>query len=244
MTYSCIKCDKIFNREIDLERHNNRKIPCDRKLQCQRCFKEFKLSGDLKRHMYKKNKCYDKRSDLELVLKIEETKMVVAKTNLELEKEKNKSKMACRDINITINNNITNINKFTVVPMSWNKSYDVIKDDDVIQTTQNVFRYQYNNDGFPEDRCIIIKDGQIFGIKDGKLKPFDEIREYVNENIRQQVSDLQRYFALDEDIQIAFNITRKTLPERKTKLIDKLYPFVSNSRNQGIVKKQLILAME
>ena len=34
MTFNCEKCERVFNREIDLTRHMNRKILCDRQLKC------------------------------------------------------------------------------------------------------------------------------------------------------------------------------------------------------------------
>jgi hypothetical protein len=37
----------------------NRKIPCNRELNCNRCVKDFKLLGNLKQHLNKKNKYQD-----------------------------------------------------------------------------------------------------------------------------------------------------------------------------------------
>ncbi len=46
----CIKCNKEFNTNQDLNRHLSRKIPCDRILQCFKCLKEFKTKFNLERH--------------------------------------------------------------------------------------------------------------------------------------------------------------------------------------------------
>ena len=54
MSFPCSKCNKVFKRNIDLNRHINRKIPCDRKLECNRCFKNFNQKCDLLSHMNKK----------------------------------------------------------------------------------------------------------------------------------------------------------------------------------------------
>ena len=37
MSFNCDKCEKIFQREEHLNRHLNRKIPCDREISCPRC---------------------------------------------------------------------------------------------------------------------------------------------------------------------------------------------------------------
>ena len=77
MHFSCEKCDKIFERKEHLERHNTRKLPCNRETLCNRCGKDFNQASDLIRHLNKKYKCQDNRNMKELDLRIEETKLQV-----------------------------------------------------------------------------------------------------------------------------------------------------------------------
>ena len=74
MSFTCEKCGKICDREIDLKRHMGRKIPCDRQLVCNKCSKEFTKMSHYKQHMNKKNPCVDKET-LRLMLQIEEEKL-------------------------------------------------------------------------------------------------------------------------------------------------------------------------
>ena len=74
MSIVCDKCDKIFKRNIDLNRHMNRKIPCDRKLECNRCFKIFDHKHHLLSHINKINKCYNKRNEMEIQEEIKNKK--------------------------------------------------------------------------------------------------------------------------------------------------------------------------
>ena len=49
--YKCPKCDKIFQGEYKLNRHINRKYPCDKdSRQCKKCKKFFYDSSTRKRH--------------------------------------------------------------------------------------------------------------------------------------------------------------------------------------------------
>ena len=64
MTFQCEKCDKKFERQLYLTRHNERKIPCNRDLTCERCFKEFTQLGHLKNHMSRKFLCDNKKEEL------------------------------------------------------------------------------------------------------------------------------------------------------------------------------------
>ena len=101
MTFQCINCEKIFERQLYLDRHMSRKIPCDRILQCPRCFMNFTIVGNLKQHVNRKNPCYDKKGELELTLKIKETELEIEKTKL----KSNAVQVAGRDINNTYNIN-------------------------------------------------------------------------------------------------------------------------------------------
>jgi hypothetical protein len=105
MINTCVKCGKTYNREIDLCRHMNRKIPCNRKLSCDLCFKNFTRLGDLKRHMNKKRPCVNS-DDLKVVLaNLEIVKLKVMlelrHADIILEQEKTKQVEAKKITNIT-----------------------------------------------------------------------------------------------------------------------------------------------
>lgn len=53
----CIKCKKIFSTFQMLEKHGNRKIPCDNVIRCDRCGKVFKITSSLRRHQMRKTPC-------------------------------------------------------------------------------------------------------------------------------------------------------------------------------------------
>jgi len=57
MVLKCSKCNNTFNSEYVLNKHLNRKIPCDTILQCTRCDKVFKTIRDLNSHENRKFPC-------------------------------------------------------------------------------------------------------------------------------------------------------------------------------------------
>jgi uncharacterized C2H2 Zn-finger protein len=241
MSFNCEKCERVFNRQNHLDKHMNRKIPCDRKLKCPRCFQEFNILGNLKQHVNKKNKCYDRKNELELQIKLEETKNRGKELDLKIAKQPI-TQIAGRDINNTTNN----INNFTLVPMTWSDAYDNTIPGDVIQTLKNYFKYHYNNEEFPDNKCLIIKKGKIYAIKDDKLIDFDNLRSEINIHIRRQVDNvLDNYSPLDEETLISYNLLQRNplLENDKIKTVEKIHPFVLNSRNTGVVKKQMISAV-
>ena len=82
----CSKCNKVFKRNIDLNRHINRKIPCDRKLECNRCFMKFDKKCNLLNHINKKNKCHNRRSEAEIQDSIKTKSLTEAEIQLEIKK--------------------------------------------------------------------------------------------------------------------------------------------------------------
>ena len=57
MVFICIKCNKSFKFNVELNRHLKRKIPCDRIIECTVCTAQFKTLQLLKRHTNRKKKC-------------------------------------------------------------------------------------------------------------------------------------------------------------------------------------------
>jgi uncharacterized Zn-finger protein len=101
MSFLCVKCNKLFSRYVDLERHLNRKIPCNR------YFKQFSQLSNLKTHMYKKTPCENKQEQMSLSLKIEQEK-----TKQEQEKTK-QSKITTQQTTENIYNiKIANVEKY------------------------------------------------------------------------------------------------------------------------------------
>ena len=91
MSFKCDKCNFSFIRVIDLERHKNRKIPCDRVLKCNKCNKVFSQKSNLEKHMQRKKSCINKEEVSNLpVLKLQEQ---VLRLQIKLEKERNKGKL-------------------------------------------------------------------------------------------------------------------------------------------------------
>jgi len=101
MVCICIKCKKEFSTNYHLNRHHQRKIPCDRVIQCDNCLMIFKTKQILSNHQNRKTPC--KKVDLEQEVK-----------KLKAENEKLKLKEENRILNQTINNNSNNTQNNTV----------------------------------------------------------------------------------------------------------------------------------
>jgi hypothetical protein len=249
--WNCKNCTKGFEREDHLIRHMNRKTHCYNELACQRCFKSFTKISDLKRHIGKKIPCYDKKGEMILELKIEETKLKQKEIDLKIVKA-SQPQTAGRDIN---NTNIETQNNITI--NNYHHEYnrprqfieDMIVSNDLIQTIQNLFKNQYNNSKYKENQCIKIKDNKIFALlktDDGfKELGYAEIKPHIKQHIKTQVDDiLQEHSELSDDDMISFNIAQKDFIERgKIQTVKKIPSYVNNERNNGIVKSQLKLAL-
>ena len=102
----CIKCNKIFNSNRDLQRHLDRKIKCDRVLECDNCKKKFKTIQNLNKHLNNKKKCEKLDPEIEnVILKLEKEVLELKIENIELKQINNINNGT---INSTINNNINN----------------------------------------------------------------------------------------------------------------------------------------
>jgi uncharacterized C2H2 Zn-finger protein len=238
MTFQCTNCEKIFNRNIDLDRHNDRKIPCDRILQCPRCFMNFTIAGNLKQHVNKKNQCYDKKGELDLLLKIEQEK--TKQKELEL-KVINKTQIAGRDINN--NHNTYNINEGAFsINFTLSEAHDAVVIDDIQSTMTKLVSLIFNNPEFPENKCIKVNGKDIFINVDGKLTPFDEARIHFNEKFLKQVNHTTNEFRkFDDEIidQNGWNQKKDYLCDNRINTLDKIPPYVKKDRNTGKIKKTI-----
>lgn len=99
--FQCVKCQKTFKLKSILNRHYNRKTPCDQKIihKCYNCLKEFPNKTDLTRHNNRKFPCKKVDPIIE---------------NYELKLENAELRHAKTINNITNNNNQQNIYNITI----------------------------------------------------------------------------------------------------------------------------------
>jgi len=55
--YKCQLCNKIFNNKSNLNKHLNKKNPCNKIIICLNCNKIFTTQNNLNKHLNKKNRC-------------------------------------------------------------------------------------------------------------------------------------------------------------------------------------------
>lgn len=77
MTFQCDNCDKVFYRQLHLDQHMSRKIPCNKELKCGRCGKEFTKKYDLKNHQNRRYPCDNKREEIILALELKDKELKI-----------------------------------------------------------------------------------------------------------------------------------------------------------------------
>ena len=250
MSFTCYKCDKIFKRQLYLTRHENRKIPCDIDLSCARCGKEFNQPYILKKHLNNKKKCEDKRICLELELKIAETNLKIAETKVKGEEVKLKQVLAEKPSN-TFNiegdmYNITNIiNVNSGINYTLGEVNKMIVIDDTNASFVNFIKMHFNNDEFPNNKCIKIVGHKIFINENDKLVQFDTARNSFNSKVSTQLGCITNDFTKysDEEIdQFGFQQKKDYLGGEKVSTLEKIDPYIKNTRNKGEVKKAIMSA--
>lgn len=173
MQFVCQACDKEFSRLIDLTRHKEKKIPCDKILQCRRCDKVFNTQQSHDRHLARKIPCVKADRDirkLELQLEIEKQKTITEQEKQKTEQEKQKTKSIVSASTITVNNNITfntNVNKINFNTFKeYHKKADVesliSEPEDPVDTMISLLTHIYNNEKYPERQCIKSDGTQLF----------------------------------------------------------------------------------
>ena len=250
MSFPCSKCNKVFKRNIDLNRHINRKIPCDRKLECNRCFKNFNQKCDLLSHMNKKNKCHNRRSEAEIQDSIKTKSLTEAEIQLEIKKLevelKDKTikelelqlKLAPKKIpNINIYNNcIFNIGEFKEIPMNVSDIENLISDQDSKNDIiQKLSKFMFNNKSYPDNQCLGSFQGNVFGKINGKLHQYIDIAPHINMLFQKQCNEISRSLEYNEERLIRQN--KKILLKEsiyKNKMIKNIPEFINNESEKII----------
>jgi hypothetical protein len=107
----CEKCNKEFKSIYNLNKHKNKKIPCNKIIKCDICLTEFKRNEHLTNHLNRKNKCI--KVDLKnKILELEHKNELLAHKNeiLELKLENANLKNSIIPSNAPITNNTMNNN--------------------------------------------------------------------------------------------------------------------------------------
>jgi hypothetical protein len=213
MGVACIKCDRIFTSHVYLTRHINRKIPCDRKLECGRCGKEFTQLSNFNSHINRKNPCAIKEKvivnkclELELAKEItkqkdkavELAKEITKQKDKEFKQEQEKTKQAKLNKGKTVINNNTiqnifgdqhthihNIDEIQLVkpPSIW-YAEQLIKTNNTLETLKCLIKYQFNNDEYPKNKCLKNHDGEIYSKMNNKAVLFNKYKYSLIETIQ------------------------------------------------------------
>jgi hypothetical protein len=255
MSFPCSKCNKVFKRNIDLNRHINRKIPCDRKLECNRCFKIFNQKCDLLNHINKKNKCYNRRSEaeiqdsiktkslaeIEMQLVIESEKTKQLNLQIEIEKLKNENldkelKLAPKKIpNINIYNCIFNIGDFKEIRMNVSDIERLISEQDSKNDIiQKLSKFMFNNKAYPDNQCLGSFQGNVWGKINGKFQQYIDIAPHINILFRKQCNEISRSL---EDNEKRLIQNKKKLSKDlvyKNKLIKDIPEYINNESEKII----------
>lgn len=261
MAFQCNKCDKVFYRQLHLDQHMSRKIPCNRELKCCRCFKQFTQLGHLKNHQNRKYLCDNKREELELTLKIkqEEFKIEQEKTK----QEKCKLKQTKIEKSTIINNiemqniqnienqiNIYNINDAKMIrPDSLYEAQQLIDANNVEETLCRMISHQFNNKVHPQNKCIGVNDREIYSkiktedTKEAeKLIKFNLIRHLFNKIINDLCIEIPMQYEKysEEEMFLHCLAQRDHIDDDSIKTVKRVGQFVGNSRNNRKVNNNII----
>lgn len=263
MSFSCDICNKSFTRQMFLDRHINRKIPCnkDKNISCYRCGKSFIHSGNLNQHLNNKNKCTDNRYMREMELKIAEIKLKTAQEKIKLMEVKIKhEEIKCcnktingnggNDINGDHNSmhvgdthNIINVNcgiNYTIDEVN-----NMLISGDANASLSNFIKLHFNNDEFPKNKCIKLINNKIFINLNNEMVNYDFARTHFNDKTLSQieciVNDFIKY--TDEEMdQNGLKQKKDYINKEKMLILEKLKPYIKNTRYKGEVKKAIVVA--
>lgn len=125
----CLKCSKEFKTKQELDRHLNRKIKCDNKIECNDCKREFKTKQKLERHLNRKISCLLEAEKYRTeVLELKNQNLILKNENLEL-------KMAAI-INNTTNNIIINNTNNGII----NNTINIFGNEDLKHITKQILK--------------------------------------------------------------------------------------------------------
>ncbi len=140
--HKCFKCFKKFDTKFNLERHLNRKTPCNEKKEdniCNICEKEFKSKTGLDYHKNKKNPC----KPISEILKKENKKLqeqILQLNNIKNEKPTYKDlEKENKNLKIKLNNNITSV--VTVTNDTENGVVYLVQPEELFNTNRYKFGY-------------------------------------------------------------------------------------------------------
>jgi uncharacterized C2H2 Zn-finger protein len=260
MSFTCVKCEKEFTRELSYTRHINRKTTCYKNLACVRCNKIFKTSGNLKRHYNRKNPCEDKRSVLDIKLKIAQEYTTqenakITQENVKLSQEKERTKQAHLNVGKVINYNIqnifgdqinyiNNIGDIDVVTPSckWD-AQQLIETNNVEATLGNFIKHIFYNDDYPKNKCLKHHEGEVYSKHNDRVVEFKNAKLAFINKIKGMVMGIdQEYGQLSEDEIYQFGLSQRMdyIPDYEINTIKKTELFVANNRNNRHVENVII----
>lgn len=246
--FKCEKCNKEFKTKQDLNRHQLKKIPCDRILKCVKCNKDFKTKYNLNRHL---TSCgtLDKDFISKIITDIE-----LLKSEVKLLK----SKIVIQD-SITINtfgNEDTRfitkelledeilkiINKDTgTIPFEYmgkilkcNTNDIKLLDLHILLTKLIYFNKDENRTLKKEFKKYYIKDDEWKEIdfEDLHFKVLNKQQDIlINLKSSEMINDyklikiLENYFEFDDDDNLQIQKSKINLPKRKYKLLNELFDY-------------------
>jgi uncharacterized C2H2 Zn-finger protein len=247
MAIMCSRCDKVFIRNSHLERHNNRKIKCDKKLMCNKCGKTFSQIGNLNRHLNKKISCVDTREIYELKIKLAELKNKGKEIDNDTESIKLKQmKKTTNYTNIHIGNTTNIINIHCGINYTMDEINNMIISGDINASLSNFIKLHFNNDEFPMNKCIKFINNNIFINLNGKIVTFEDARKDFNEKINQQIECIINNFIkyTDEEMDQNGMLQKKEyISCEKIYTLEKIDPYIKNNRYKGAVKKAIKIGM-
>lgn len=258
----CDKCGKIFNRELHMQQHKNRKNPCNQSLTCKRCSKVFKQKSNYTFHINRKNPCADNRISIDMQLKLEETKLKVEETKLkhaetelkikqiDLKIAKNTGPSSITnnvgrdqingDINIKLEQHFhgkQNVGEITLAVFTAEEIAN-IDNLDRAQMMENILKTLYNNSDkdMTKFQCIVLHDNKFYCKIEDTIKAitFDDLKPNVLKDIHKT-----NYNTLDKIDPTHRDIPTVPMSDESVGRYRDIETYISNPRNNGIVKKRL-----
>jgi len=248
--YTCVTCQKEFNRKSTYDTHLKKKIPCklDTSInnQCSYCNKFYTTKYNLNKHLLS---CVKKEIITDNQLQIEELKKLLLEHQIKFEEQVNKKicELTETNQNITINDNSTNIN-IQIVGLGSENIEDLTPQERGLVCTSG-FDYQvkfmqvlhcnkklpqYNNIEYTNERH---NRGRIKINNEWKSLLMDDFMNTVVPHIRKKVLDMYALNIFPENIkQRSLELTKEYVlgnekfTNKTPKIKGVLYDFAKNSK--------------